>query len=502
MDNYFRVVNTSDMSEDWKIDLDVTTADASYSVPVYDETHDRFYVGDSNNLRTDGNIYSINANTQSVDWSVNYTGYAITMTPAYYNNRLFVSVYNDSGKGYHKALDVTNSGNEIWSQQYDNDSGWGSWALDDNYMYTIEKPYNTSETDPSYFLTVDQLDGSVVGKEKTEATKLCNTPVITEGKVIVGTASKLYSFRVGVGDEVNSLYYHGDQYYTNHFPNSVTEYFEFHRHDKWTHSVKGTTVLDVTDSVLKGTGTGAAWNIAQPIYTFDQDFIVEYKFKLDTEGYQMHYLRYESSTSFLEMQYRVAEDIMRIDDKYGGVSHTTDKASVVMGADTWYEAKAILAGVNIKEYLDGANEHSVNISGSNTGTVGQIGINYQATGQVDDYRIREYTATEPTASLGAETGLYNSESPTIYSKSTASQTFTSLSAFSETATKAGGEIKYQLSNNGGTTWYWYSGGWQVAADNYAQANTADQVNTNVAIPLKGGLLPMSMITLLKSGIKS
>lgn len=489
LDNYFRVVNTSDMSEDWKIDLNVTTADASYSVPVYDETHDRFYVGDSNNLRTDGNIYSINANTQSVDWSVNYVGYAITMTSAYYNNRLFVSVYNDGGKGYHKALDVTNNGNELWSQQYDNDSGWGSWALDDNYMYTIEKPYNTSETDPSYFLTVDQSDGSVVGKEKTEATKLCNTPVITEGKVIIGTASKLYSFQVGVGDEVNSLYYHGDQYYTNHFPNSVTEYFEFHRHDKWTHSVKGTTVLDVTDSVLKGTGVGAAWNIAQPAYTFDQDFIVEYKFKLDTEGYQMHYLRYEGSTSYLEMQYRAAEEIMRIDDKYGGVSHTTDKAGVTMSANTWYEAKAILAGLNIKEYLDGANEHSVNISANNTGTVGQIGINYAATGRVDDYRIRKYTAVEPITSLGAEIGLYDSGSPTIYSKSTVSQNFTSLSAFSETAIKNGGEIKYQLSNNGGTTWYWHNGTWQVAADNYTQTNTAAQVNTNIAsFPVGNGKL--------------
>ena len=477
LDNYFMVVDTVDMTEDWKIQLDVTTADTSYSVPIYDQNNNRFYAVDSNNNRTDGNVYSINPDTHSVDWTVNYVGYALTMTPAFKDDVLYVSIYNASGKGYHKALDITDGGNEIWSKQYDDDSGWGSWVLDDNYMYTIEKPYNTSEGDPSYFLAVDQSDGSVVAKEETDYTKLCNTPIITKGKVIVGTAGAVYAFNIGSGSDENVLYYHGDENYTNYYQDAIDEYFEFNLHNKWTHGFRGGT--EIRDGYLESLSE-VGWNSVKPLYNYPEDFVVEYKFNNDTESTHMHYFRYEGGSDYVEAQYRLSEDKMRIDDKYGGASHITDKAGVVMDSGVWNEAKYVLAGQNIKEYFNGANEHSVDLSGENASVSAELGLCYSATGRVDDYRVRKYAATEPTASLGAETGLYDNGSPTIYSKSTVSQNFTSLSAFSETAIKNGGEIKYQLSNNGGTTWYWYSGGWQVAADNYAQANTADQVNTNVA----------------------
>jgi hypothetical protein len=486
LDNYFMVVDTVDMTEDWKIQLDVTTADTSYSVPIYDQNNNRFYAVDSNNNRTDGNVYSINPDTHSVDWTVNYVGYALTMTPAFKDDVLYVSIYNASGKGYHKALDITDGGNEIWSKQYDDDSGWGSWVLDDNYMYTIEKPYNTSEGDPSYFLAVDQSDGSVVAKEETDYTKLCNTPIITKGKVIVGTAGAVYAFNIGSGSDENVLYYHGDENYTNYYQDAIDEYFEFNLHNKWTHGFRGGT--EIRDGYLESLSE-VGWNSVKPLYNYPEDFVVEYKFNNDTESTHMHYFRYEGGSDYVEAQYRLSEDKMRIDDKYGGASHITDKAGVVMDSGVWNEAKYVLAGQNIKEYFNGANEHSVDLSGENASVSAELGLCYSATGRVDDYRVRKYAATEPTASLGAETGLYDNGSPTIYSKSTVSQNFTSLSAFSETAIKNGGEIKYQLSNNGGTTWYWHNGTWQVAADNYAQTNTAAQVNTNIAsFPVGNGKL--------------
>ena len=52
--------------------------------------------------------------------------------------------------------------------------------------------------------------------------------------------------------------------------------------------------------------------------------------------------------------------------------------------------------------------------------------------------------------------------------------------FSETATKNGGQIKYQISNDSGTTWYWYNPGWTTTSSGYTEANTASDINSNIS----------------------
>jgi len=96
----------------------------------------------------------------------------------------------------------------------------------------------------------------------------------------------------------------------------------------------------------------------------------------------------------------------------------------------------------------------------------------------DLYTIRKYANPEPTSNSGSETTLYDQNSPSIYPNSPL--TFTSLSGFTESATKNGGEIKYQISNDGGTTWYWYNSGWTTTSAGYTEANTASDINTNIA----------------------
>ena len=77
-------------------------------------------------------------------------------------------------------------------------------------------------------------------------------------------------------------------------------------------------------------------------------------------------------------------------------------------------------------------------------------------------------------------GDYATDSPTV--NPTVAYTPTAVdawTAFSETATKNGGEIYYQLSDDDGTTWqYWNGSAWAVAtATDY---NTATDINTNIA----------------------
>ncbi|MFH0952384.1 MAG: LysM peptidoglycan-binding domain-containing protein [Patescibacteria group bacterium] len=101
---------------------------------------------------------------------------------------------------------------------------------------------------------------------------------------------------------------------------------------------------------------------------------------------------------------------------------------------------------------------------------------FAATAEYDDYKV--WQAVDETATAGSEELLYDSSDPVI--TNTTALNFDTITAFSETAAKNGGEIKYILSNDDGTTWNYYSGGWATSNGTYSQANTDDDINTNAA----------------------
>jgi hypothetical protein len=83
---------------------------------------------------------------------------------------------------------------------------------------------------------------------------------------------------------------------------------------------------------------------------------------------------------------------------------------------------------------------------------------------------------------------YDTSNPTLFSNNAISVN-KPLTGFIETANKPSGtEIKYNLSNDNGATWLWYSGtSWLPATGSYAESNTADSVNTNIeSFPLGAG----------------
>ena len=92
--------------------------------------------------------------------------------------------------------------------------------------------------------------------------------------------------------------------------------------------------------------------------------------------------------------------------------------------------------------------------------------------------LRNYVSPEPTYDIGSEVNIYASDNPTV--QPTSAITFTSLSGFVETSTLNGGAIKYQISNDGGTTWYWYDSGWTTTSTGYTEANTASDINSNIS----------------------
>lgn len=144
----------------------------------------------------------------------------------------------------------------------------------------------------------------------------------------------------------------------------------------------------------------------------------------------------------------------------------------------WHTLKMLKVGTSNTLYYDGASALSAS---SNNLSDSYFGLwNYNAAVSYDNLYIRSYTATEPTNSVGSEVLLYNANNPTINPTSENANVFTSLSGFSEAATKDDGEIKYQISNDSGATWYWYNSGWTVTTSGYTEANTASDVNSNIA----------------------
>ncbi len=90
------------------------------------------------------------------------------------------------------------------------------------------------------------------------------------------------------------------------------------------------------------------------------------------------------------------------------------------------------------------------------------------------------TSTADFYSLDSQISPFDTNNPTIQPTTTNSLTFTSLAGFTETATKNGGEIKYQISNDQGTSWYWWNSGWTTTTSGYSEANTAIEINTNIS----------------------
>ena len=106
------------------------------------------------------------------------------------------------------------------------------------------------------------------------------------------------------------------------------------------------------------------------------------------------------------------------------------------------------------------------------------------------YYVRRFATPEPTGGvLGLEVTLYPTDIPTVEATAATTVSFASISEFFEVSTKNGGEIKYIISNDGGTTWDWWDGlAWVTSNETYSQANAADEVNTNIAAFTSGTFL--------------
>ena len=118
-------------------------------------------------------------------------------------------------------------------------------------------------------------------------------------------------------------------------------------------------------------------------------------------------------------------------------------------------------------------------------TLTKISVSGNTTFYVDDIIVRSYTPNNPTYLFNNEEvlKLYDTNNPSITPIN--AQPFTSLSGFQENTSVNEGEIRYQISNDSGASWYWYNNGWVLTTGEYEETSTADEINSNIGSFPKG-----------------
>lgn len=106
-------------------------------------------------------------------------------------------------------------------------------------------------------------------------------------------------------------------------------------------------------------------------------------------------------------------------------------------------------------------------------------------------QMRQFTYPTPTVEvLSTVEKPFPIDNPTIQPVTSQFKEFQTISILNENATKNGGEIKYILSNDKGSTWLYFNStnsSWEVSDETYLQSNTTTEVNANViSFPVGSG----------------
>lgn len=174
--------------------LDLSAQSINVYFPImYDTDHDYVYAGDDDG-RT---VYAVDVSTStlSVVWSkqLGESGDEIKRSGSYHNNVLYMTVSRTSqstpdflrSKIY--ALDVTNSGNILWTNTtaYDNNAHASGVLVDDDYAYADTHDFTASGTYHG-IIVIDLDDGSLVKFFPSVHDISSGIPVARNGYLIFG----------------------------------------------------------------------------------------------------------------------------------------------------------------------------------------------------------------------------------------------------------------------------------------------------------------------------
>ncbi len=158
-----------------------------------------------------------------------------------------------------------------------------------------------------------------------------------------------------------------------------------------------------------------------------------------------------------------------------------------ISSDQWYVITARINGDTVSFYRDHALMLSHTFTAGQGGLMGTGGVgvaNERALVKYDNLTVHRYKSYIPAVALGTEVSLYPTDNPTITTKAATVLSYTTLTSFSAGyGTNHAGEVKFQISSDG-STWYWYNSvtpAWEdVSGSGYLKSSTATEINSQIS----------------------
>lgn len=203
--------------EIWSIRLSSIAVDdtsrGGYNNPIYDEDHDAIYVSEGwNSLHA--RVYAFRRSDGQLLWSKDIPGRSIESTMTYYANILYLPLHVFGGHGSYMAVSATN-GETIWHEPgFFDEDGWSATGVDDRYLYRV-----THGDGAPHLIVQDRLDGSLVWSKAIDATTDCFNPVLSNGRVLLGSETSVYAIKAADGLAVDSDF-HG-RYSAGYNPGAI-----------------------------------------------------------------------------------------------------------------------------------------------------------------------------------------------------------------------------------------------------------------------------------------
>ncbi len=235
-----------------------------------------------------------------------------------------------------------------------------------------------------------------------------------------------------------------------------------------------------TTGILQDTGTSAQQKILKSNYAESVNYVAEAYISLySSEAFKFAgFASKVLNSSNFDAVYIVDDDNddVRWKQMDAGSWQLIGQQASFTPDTYWHHFKMKKIGDRRIVYLDNVEQFDLTNSDLDDNYFGLW--TYQFGVQFDDLKVTSYAAVEPTVSVGTEVVPFSNDNPSILPMDSIS--FNSISAFTESATKNNGEIKYQVSNDGGTSWFWYHSGWTETTSGYTEANTAAEINSNIS----------------------